>query len=183
MRDCLSWPTSIIQPARQLASSNLARALTLVLLLSSLFPSLNGATPPLQNAPKPARSQDAAGPPSNGRDAKLKTSLQTPAAAPTDHLTPNSSAGQGSSETSPAARQIEIGQMYEKQGRLSDAEKAYAKALESASGTERETAQKCLRDILAKEEGFQNKYFTPSLEKASQVFLKLCLVFSKPCSF
>jgi hypothetical protein len=73
----------------------------------------------------------------------------------------------GSPETTAATRQIEIGQIYENQGRLADAEKAYAKALESASGTEREVAKKCLREVLAKEEGLQNKYFSPSLEKAS----------------
>jgi hypothetical protein len=162
--------------AKHFASSGLVRALTLVLMVSSLFTNLKGASSVPQNVPQEAKSHGSAEPASNGGNPNLKAPSQTPS-APSDHLTPDPSTGVGSSEITPAARQIEIGQMYENQGRLADAEKAYAKALESASGTERETAKKRLGEVLAKEEGFKTKYFTPSFEKAnsgvSQVLLGL----------
>src|ERR1700683_480398 len=40
-----------------------------------------------------------------------------------------------------AANEIEIGKVFEEAGRLDDAEKAYSKALETATGAEREEAR------------------------------------------
>jgi hypothetical protein len=156
------WARSILAPTH-VASSRRVRALSLLLLASFLFASLRAASPVSQNAEKKAQSVE---PPPKGANANLKAVPQTPGAAPSDHLTANPTLIAATpSEVTPAAHQIEIGQTYENQDRLADAEKAYAKALESASGAEREMAKKCLSEVLTKEEGFRNKYVRPSLEE------------------
>jgi hypothetical protein len=66
--------------------------------------------------------------------------------------------------------EIELGEMFERQNRLTDAEKAYAKALETATGTDRDNAKKHLENVFRKEKSFQEKYMTPSVEKANSGF-------------
>lgn len=69
-----------------------------------------------------------------------------------------------------AGREIEIGCIFEQQDRLDDAEKAYAKALETATGTERDDARTRLEKLLAKKRGFKAKYVEPWLEKLRASF-------------
>jgi hypothetical protein len=64
-----------------------------------------------------------------------------------------------------AGKEIEIGKMFEAEDRLDDAEKAYSKALEKATGPEREEAKKCLEAVLKKKQSFWVKYCDPWIEK------------------
>jgi hypothetical protein len=68
---------------------------------------------------------------------------------------------------SSAANEISLGEIYEQQDRLTDAEKAYAKALETATGTDRQSAQAHLKTVFEKEKLLRIKYLGPSLEEAS----------------
>jgi hypothetical protein len=74
---------------------------------------------------------------------------------------------------SPAARETELGDVFEKQDRLVDAEKAYAKALETATGPEREDARRRLEKLLVKEHGIRSKYFDPWFEKFGTSFSEI----------
>lgn len=71
---------------------------------------------------------------------------------------------------SQAAHEIEIGDLFEQQGRLEDAEKAYAKALETATGTERDDARRRLQQLLQQESGVKARYFDPWFEKFGASF-------------
>jgi hypothetical protein len=71
---------------------------------------------------------------------------------------------------SPAEREIELGDLLEQQDQLDDAEKAYAKALETATGAEREDAKRHLEKLLAKKQGLKTKYFDPWFNKFGTSF-------------
>jgi hypothetical protein len=72
-----------------------------------------------------------------------------------------------------AGREIEIGCIFEQQDRLDDAEKAYAKALETATGPEREDARRHLEKLLARKQGIRTKYLDPWLEKFGTSFSQI----------
>lgn len=74
-------------------------------------------------------------------------------------------AAETNNSTTLAGNEIEIGKMFEQDDRLDDAEKAYSKALETATGVEREEAKKCLLSLLKKKHGVRMKYWDPWIEK------------------
>jgi hypothetical protein len=64
-----------------------------------------------------------------------------------------------------AANQIELGKMFEEKDRLDDAEKAYSKALETATGAERDEAKNRLEAVMKRKRGVWTKYVEPGIEK------------------
>lgn len=70
-----------------------------------------------------------------------------------------------SKPASAAANEIEIGKMFEKEDRLDDAEKVYSKALETATGKEREEAKSRLEAVLKRKNGVWIKYLEPGIDK------------------
>jgi hypothetical protein len=66
-----------------------------------------------------------------------------------------------------AGHEIGLGETYEKQGRLADAEKAYTKALETATGADQQNARRHLQELFDKEDRVRTKYLAPSVEEAT----------------
>jgi hypothetical protein len=66
---------------------------------------------------------------------------------------------------SPAGNEIDIGKIFEKEGRLDDAEKAYSKALETAICPERDEARQRLQTVLKEKHSVWIKYLDPWVEK------------------
>src|SRR5258708_6523351 len=74
-------------------------------------------------------------------------------------------AADASKPATSAANEIEIGKMFEEEDRLDDAEKAYSKALETATGAERDEARDRLEGVLKRKRGVWTKYVGPWIEK------------------
>jgi hypothetical protein len=77
----------------------------------------------------------------------------------------NEPTADASKPASAAANEIEIGKMFEEEERLDDSEKAYSKALETATGTEREEAKTRLEAILKRKNGLWVKHVEPGIDK------------------
>jgi hypothetical protein len=77
----------------------------------------------------------------------------------------NEPTADASKPASATVNEIEIGKMFEKEDRLDDAEKAYSKALETATGKEREEAKSRLEAVLKRKNGVWTKYVEPGIDK------------------
>ena len=75
----------------------------------------------------------------------------------------------------PAERQLVLGQMYEDNGQLSEAEAAYTKALESESTPVRNRAFESLHRVVTKNNSYTRKYVTSpfwaAVERGSTIFI------------
>jgi hypothetical protein len=114
---------------------------------------ISGQTPNAKKSPAKSDTINDHGPSKAGGRQTGPSSSLNPASEPNTQT------------ATPAAREIEIGDIFEHQQRLVEAQKAYEKALETASGTEHEDAKKRLEKLLAREDGVKNRYVSPSLEK------------------